>query len=77
MVLICLPGYAIAKTLEAIKPFLDSDTIVGTVVSSTGFFFEAFDFSLRHLRDCLNNLSLGFSEFRSFQEFWIMGNVRN
>ena len=42
MVLICLPGYAIAKTLEAIKPFLDSDTIVGTVVSSTGFFFEAF-----------------------------------
>lgn len=42
MVLICLPGYAIANTLEAIKPFLGSDTIVGAVVSSTGFFFEAF-----------------------------------
>lgn len=42
MVLICLPGYAIANTLEAIKPYLDFAAIVGTVVSSTGFFFEAF-----------------------------------
>lgn len=42
LVLICLPGYAIANTLQAIRPFLKPSTIVGTVVSSTGFFFEAF-----------------------------------
>ena len=42
IVLICLPGYAIHDELEAIKPFLSKNVKVGSVVSSTGFFFEAF-----------------------------------
>ena len=42
MILICLPGYAIHKELEIIMPYLAKGAIVGTVVSSTGFFFEAF-----------------------------------
>lgn len=41
VVLLCLPGYMIAKQLEAIKPFLKTSTFVGSVFSSTGFFFEA------------------------------------
>lgn len=41
MVLMCLPGYAIHEELEIIKPHLSKGVIVGTVVSSTGFFFEA------------------------------------
>lgn len=41
MVLVCLPGFAIHDELEIIKPHLSNETIVGTVVSSTGFFFEA------------------------------------
>ena len=43
MVLICLPGFAIHDELEKIKPHLSKGTIVGTIVSSTGFFFEAFN----------------------------------
>lgn len=42
IVLICLPGFAIHEELVKIKPFLSKNSIVGTVVSSTGFFFEAF-----------------------------------
>ena len=42
IVLVCLPGFAIHDELEEIKPHLSKETIVGTVVSSTGFFFEAF-----------------------------------
>lgn len=42
MVLVCLPGFAIHDELEKIKPHLSKDCAVGTVVSSTGFFFEAF-----------------------------------
>ena len=42
MVLICLPGFAIHDELEKIKPHLSKRTIAGTIVSSTGFFFEAF-----------------------------------
>ena len=42
MILICLPGYAIHEELEIVKPYLAEGAIVGTVVSSTGFFFEAF-----------------------------------
>ena len=42
MVLVCLPGFAIGNVLEAIKPYLTFNCWVGTVVSSTGFFFEAF-----------------------------------
>lgn len=42
IVLICLPGFAIHNELVKIKPHLSKTSIVGTVVSSTGFFFEAF-----------------------------------
>ena len=41
IVLLCLPGFLIQEELERIKPYLDSDTYVGSVFSSTGFFFEA------------------------------------
>ena len=41
IVLLCLPGFAIAPVLESIKPYLDSSTLVGSVVSSTGFFMMA------------------------------------
>lgn len=41
MVLLCLPGYGIADTLQRIRPYLRPETAVGSVVSSTGFFFEA------------------------------------
>ena len=43
LILICLPGFAIHKELEVIKPYLSISAIVGSVVSSTGFFFEAFE----------------------------------
>ena len=42
MVLICLPGFAIHNELVKIKQHLSKNCIVGTIVSSTGFFFEAF-----------------------------------
>ena len=42
IVLFCLPGYAIRDTLLQIKDYLRADAAVGTVVSSTGFFFQAF-----------------------------------
>lgn len=41
IVLLCLPGFAIADTLNTIRPYLQPSTAVGSVVSSTGFFFEA------------------------------------
>lgn len=41
IVFFCLPGFAIKEELEKIKPFLSVKTIVGTIVSSTGFFFFA------------------------------------
>ncbi len=41
MVLLCLPGYAIKETLKTIAPHLQPLTPVGSVVSSTGFFFFA------------------------------------
>ena len=42
IVLVCLPGYAIHNELVKIKSYFSKETIVGSVVSSTGFFFEAF-----------------------------------
>lgn len=42
IILFCLPGYLIEKTLREIKPFI-GNAAVGTVVSSTGFFFFAHD----------------------------------
>ena len=41
IVLFCLPGFSIREELKLIKPHLAANTAVGTVVSSTGFFFEA------------------------------------
>lgn len=41
VVLLCLPGFLIRESLEKIKPFLKSGAFVGSVFSSTGFFFEA------------------------------------
>ena len=41
IVLLCLPGFAIAPVLESIRQYLDSSALVGSVVSSTGFFMMA------------------------------------
>lgn len=41
LILFCLPGFLIEKTLEQIKPFISLNTIVGSIVCSTGFFFFA------------------------------------
>ena len=41
IVLLCLPGFAIHEVLCDIKTWLNKKSWVGTVVSSTGFFFEA------------------------------------
>ena len=43
IVLLCLPGYAIRETLLQIRDYLRPDAAVGSVVSSTGFFFEAME----------------------------------
>ncbi|MBR3858653.1 MAG: NAD/NADP octopine/nopaline dehydrogenase family protein [Bacteroidaceae bacterium] len=43
IVLLCLPGYAIKSELLKIKPYVNEHTYVGTVFSSTGFFFEAME----------------------------------
>ena len=40
IILLCLPGFMIEKTLREIKPFV-GNAAVGSVVSSTGFFFFA------------------------------------
>lgn len=42
VVLLCLPGFAIRDMLRAIEPYLTPNIWVGSIVSSTGFFFEAF-----------------------------------
>jgi len=41
IVLFCLPGFAIHDRLLDVRPHLSSSTLVGSVISSTGFFFEA------------------------------------
>lgn len=46
IVLLCLPGYAIRETLLQIRDVLRPDTAVGSVVSSTGFFFQAMELLL-------------------------------
>ncbi|MBO4805969.1 MAG: NAD/NADP octopine/nopaline dehydrogenase family protein [Paludibacteraceae bacterium] len=40
IVLLCLPGFLIEKTMEEIKPYVKGKP-VGSIVSSTGFFFDA------------------------------------
>lgn len=41
VVLLCLPGFLIESELLKLKPYLNTNTFVGSVFSSTGFFFEA------------------------------------
>ena len=41
LVILCLPGFSIASVLQAVRPFLKPSAAIGTVVSNTGFFFEA------------------------------------
>lgn len=41
IVLLCVPGYLMEQTLSKIAPFLREGTCVGSIVSSTGFFFLA------------------------------------
>lgn len=41
IVLLCLPGFSIREVLQQIKDHLEPSAAVGSVVSSTGFFFEA------------------------------------
>ena len=43
VVVLCLPGYSIREVLLTIKPHLKPTAVVGSVVSSTGFFFQAMD----------------------------------
>ena len=43
IVLLCLPGFSIREELQLIRPFLQTGTAVGSIVSSTGFFFEALE----------------------------------
>lgn len=42
IVLLCLPGFAIAEELQRISKYLSARTYVGSVVCSSGFFFDAF-----------------------------------
>lgn len=42
IILFCLPGYLLEKMLQEIKPYI-GNAVLGTVVSSTGFFFFAHD----------------------------------
>ena len=42
IILLCLPGYAIEEELLYIRPFIKDSCHIGSVVSSTGFFFTAF-----------------------------------
>jgi hypothetical protein len=43
IILLCLPGFAIKQQLQLIKPYVNSTTFVGSVFSSTGFFFNAME----------------------------------
>jgi len=43
VVLLCLPGFMIRDELVKIAPHLHKETFVGSVFSSTGFFFEALE----------------------------------
>ena len=41
IILFCIPGFLIENALKKIKPYLNLNTKVGSIVSSTGFFFKA------------------------------------
>lgn len=44
LVLLCQPDIYIRSEIEEIKPYLKSTTIVGSIVSSTGFFYQTHEF---------------------------------
>ena len=44
IVLLCVPGFMIKEELLKIEPYLNKNIYVGSVFSSTGFFFEAKSF---------------------------------
>lgn len=48
VVILCLPGYLIESCLSEIAPYLGENSVVGSVVSSTGFFFFAHSVIPRH-----------------------------
>ena len=41
IVLLCLPGFAIEAVLQQIRPCIKEQTVIGSVVANTGFFFIA------------------------------------
>ncbi|HHV84661.1 MAG TPA: NAD/NADP octopine/nopaline dehydrogenase [Petrimonas sp.] len=41
IILLCLPGYLIDQEIKRIKNFLSPETIIGSIVASTGFFITA------------------------------------
>lgn len=43
LILFCLPGFLIRDELKRIKEYLSPDSVVGSIVSSTGFFIMALD----------------------------------
>ena len=43
ILLLCLPGYSIRETLLRVRDAIRPGTAVGSIVSSTGFFFEAME----------------------------------
>lgn len=43
IILLCVPGYLIEKILTDIKSYLLKDVVIGSIVSSSGFFFIAHD----------------------------------
>lgn len=49
MILLCLPGYLIKQTLQQIKPYI-GQAVVGSIVSSTGFFFDAHEVLGEHAK---------------------------
>lgn len=48
IVLLCVPGFLIEKTLRQIQPYITTQ-VVGSIVSSTGFFFRAHEIFENHV----------------------------
>ena len=42
IILLCIPGYGMEEELLKLRPHLTASQMVGTIVSSTGFFFQGF-----------------------------------
>ena len=58
VVILCYPGFMIGRTLESICPYLKPDAYVGSIFSSTGFFFEVHPEPDNGLSDAANMLEL-------------------